>query len=228
MVWDESSQAWVPRHGYGSKANKLAKDWLIEDSADQAPGSDPFDDRARDRKLKVLQNEERRLGNARKQARAQETKGIRAVVQSASSSKPMAGTAALPVGIPAQLSVAEGHVAGLTGQGRGPRARPAGEGVQVKRDRLRAAAASTASMGRFDRAIKGAPKAKPRRSQATTGRLPNESTKSDKDRALGVLKSMHAKQDRAASAPSAAKSGDGIGPPIRGKGSNRNKRRRVG
>jgi len=104
MVWDEARQAWVPRHGYKSAANELAKDWLIEDAPDREKGSDPFEERSVARKVKVLQNEDRRLTNAKKNARAKELAGVRAGAPSS-----------VPAGIPAQLAVAEGHVSGLTG-----------------------------------------------------------------------------------------------------------------
>ena len=67
MVWDEDSQQWAPRHGYGranSKHDKV-KDWLVELKPGADLNSDPFEEKADQRKQKLskqkMQEERNRL-----------------------------------------------------------------------------------------------------------------------------------------------------------------------
>jgi regulator of ribosome biosynthesis len=149
MVWDEAAEEWRPRFGY-KRANDDTGDWAVPVKDGDDPMADPWERRRMEKQKRVIQN---KLNQIRNLERAQGGKGV-------------------PAGIPTQVTMQEGHVSGVTGQGKRKRAKPGGESKDTKAARLRAAQGATASMGKFDKRLEGEPAV---RRRVKAGKLPNES-----------------------------------------------------
>lgn len=131
MVYDEATGKWAPRFGY-QKANDPNREWLLPAKASDAPGSDPFEQKATARKEarnKQLFNEERNRRAVRR--------------------KDGGGGGGAP---PAAVATAAAGVPELRG------AAPSKEARLKQADvALHAAQRSTASLGKFDRTLAGEP-----------------------------------------------------------------------
>eukprot|EP00197_Chlamydomonas_leiostraca_P004525 CAMPEP_0202860350 /NCGR_PEP_ID=MMETSP1391-20130828/2092_1 /ASSEMBLY_ACC=CAM_ASM_000867 /TAXON_ID=1034604 /ORGANISM="Chlamydomonas leiostraca, Strain SAG 11-49" /LENGTH=339 /DNA_ID=CAMNT_0049539505 /DNA_START=64 /DNA_END=1079 /DNA_ORIENTATION=- len=132
MEWDETNQEWRRRHGY-KRVNDDADVPIIEASAGDKPGEDPFARLAREKRERVSRNKKSQLENAK--------------------------VAAKSGALPATLKLA----AVLTDSGQvskagGARAVPKGKRKELKEEiklASRLSGVSTASMGKFDRKLKG-------------------------------------------------------------------------
>ena len=144
LVWDEGEQDWKRRHGYG-KANDIRDTPVIEGKASDVLGEDPFTKARQEKKERVAKNAAQQLQNAQRGAPA----GAR---------RP--GGKGRGGDLPATLALSSGHInAGydksylLEGRPGAPAVRKAPK-ADIKRA-TQAAAASTASMGRFDKRARG-------------------------------------------------------------------------
>lgn len=117
MVWDEDSQSWAPRFGYGraNSTNDTAENWVVEAKAGDDGSVDPFEARAGAKKAK--------LG---KQKRQEERNRLEAA-----------------------------HAAAMGQSGSTSFKRE--EKKAYLKQAISAAQVSTASIGRFDRALPGEP-----------------------------------------------------------------------
>lgn len=146
LVWDEGEQDWKRRHGYG-KANDIRDTPVIEGKDSDVVGEDPFTKAKQEKKDRVSKNAAQQLQNAQRGA----PKGAGAR---------KAGGKGRGGDLPATLALSSGHInAGydksylLEGRPGAPAARKAPK-ADIKRA-TQAAAASTASMGRFDTRARG-------------------------------------------------------------------------
>ena len=127
IEWDESKGEWKRRHGY-KKANDEADVPIIEARPDEAPGSeDPFTRMRKEKKERVKKQDESRLKNLKAAAKA-------------------GGKDAIPSSLRLAASLPE-H-----GQGK-PMKRKELKG-EIK-SAIKQVSTSTASLGKFDRFIKG-------------------------------------------------------------------------
>ena len=147
LVWDEREQDWKRRHGYG-KANDIADTPVIEGKASDVLGEDPFTKARQDKKERVAKNAAQQLQNSQRASG-----GVRGAGRTGGG-KGKGGD------LPATLALSSGHInAGydksylLEGRPGAPAARKAPK-ADIKRA-TQAAAASTASMGKFDARARG-------------------------------------------------------------------------
>ena len=77
MVWDEATQQWAPRYGYGRANNPKDKlqDWVIEAKPGDDPSVDPFEARATERRTKLGKQKAQQERNRREAAHAAGSKG---------------------------------------------------------------------------------------------------------------------------------------------------------
>jgi regulator of ribosome biosynthesis len=121
MVWDEATQQWAPRWGYGraNNAKDAPENWVVEAKPGDDGSVDPFEERADARKQKK-----------QKQKRQEERNRLEAAH-------------AASVGQPAAAK-------GLGGQ-------PRSDKKAYLKQAIAAAQVSTASVGRFDKALPNEP-----------------------------------------------------------------------
>ena len=133
MVWDEATQQWAPRFGYGRANNDkdAPKNWVVAAKPGDDGSVDPFEDRSNARK--------ERMG---KQKRQEERNRLEA----------------------AHAAAVGGRGGGAGGAGGGAGNAANGSAIQGRGDKkkylkqaITAAQVSTASVGRFDKAVRGEP-----------------------------------------------------------------------
>ena len=62
MVWDESTESWIPRFGFKSAKNDKDRDWVIEVNKNHTLGEDPYELKSKSKKKQIekQQKQERR------------------------------------------------------------------------------------------------------------------------------------------------------------------------
>lgn len=146
MIWDEAKQEWMPRFGY-KRANDDQNDWAIEVPANADPYEDQFEKRAEEKKKRIAKNKASQARNAETAERLQR-KGLKGV---AVAPMPVEMAPKLAQGSAKQLATAARHArqAEETAVAREQRANLKKE-LEVK---LAVTRTSTASLGRFDKAL---------------------------------------------------------------------------
>ncbi|KAG1655123.1 hypothetical protein FOA52_012541 [Chlamydomonas sp. UWO 241] len=128
LVFDEQSQDWKRRHGY-ERANDELQHAIIEASDKDVPGEDPFARLTRERKERVNKNKKQQLDNVKEAVKV---------------------GAYLPTTVKLASSLSEnGRTGGPTERGKRKHMKD-----EIKTAHLQAGV-STASMGKFDRRLKG-------------------------------------------------------------------------
>lgn len=228
LVYDEATDAWVPKHGYGrigttsreaKREGKVETDWAYELRPGDDPNVDHIERKTLEKQQRVLKNKMNQLGNidraetasasrkglaldahaskallaapaedpmqnaSRKEAKKAAKLAVKASQRFGAAERGGAGEAAplgkkRPVGI-APVPIREGNVDTPTFSAKGARLH-AREDASAKVERLGLAQVSTASMGRFDRQVKGEPE-RPKDPRKLK-RLPNEMGAKDEAR----------------------------------------------
>ncbi|SNX87665.1 related to RRS1 - regulator of ribosome biogenesis [Melanopsichium pennsylvanicum] len=144
MIYDENIREWVPRWGYKGANKDVEDQWIHEIKHNQNPDMDPAKTAKKERLAKQLKNEKQRLGNMARAAASTATSTSSKINSSSLSSK-------------------RGGVGGGLGDANAAKlARMAAREkrkAELEADVLRTRA-STASMGRFDKTLKGEQKQK--------------------------------------------------------------------
>lgn len=133
LVWDEERKEWVPRWGYKGKNKDVEEQWIHEIPASKGDDFDPAKEAKRARRQRTVQNEAQRLRNV---ARAE---------QSSARAAP---------------SVNKGQTEYHTPQAAAKRRAERDERAKQLDQDVRRGKISTASMGKFDRALQGEEKQK--------------------------------------------------------------------
>lgn len=228
LVYDETNDAWVPKHGYGrigtnsreaKREGKVETDWAYELKPGDDPTVDHIERKQLEKQQRVLKNKVNQLGNMERAEKASTSRKGLALDAYASkallaapaedpmqnASRKEARKAAKladkaskkfgyaegrrssdaaplgkkrPVGI-APVPIREGNVDTPAFSAKGARLH-AREDASAKVERLGLAQVSTASMGRFDRQVKGEPE-RPKDPRKLK-RLPNEMGAKDEAR----------------------------------------------
>ena len=166
MVWDETTQQWAPRYGYGRANNfkDAPENWVVEAKPGDDGSVDPFEERSAARKQKLD-----------KQKRQEERNRLEA-----------AHAATIGTG---------GGGGGGRGQG-GSALSSKDEKKAYLKKAISAAQTSTASVGRFDKAVAGEPsKTAGKRKQYDAG-IGKKSSQADAKRTKAVLDKLLADDGR--------------------------------